>query len=255
MRIGICCSELDKIKMFYKWGYDFIEVNTLNIRAKSEAELNALAELNAECGGEFLYSANCIMHGDMRLTGEGVNYEEIRTFTRESFSRLARIGVKMVVFGSGKAKIVPDGFSHEEAMEQLVEITRIFADEAERYGMRICIEPLRRAECNIINTVPEAAELARLSGRANVGAHADYYHMMQNGEPMSVLTPLANSIIHTHIASPCVRGVALPEDGADYATFLNALRKGGYDATVAYEGGGADNDGKYIAMLAYLKSL
>ncbi len=255
MKIGICSSELEKIKNFYKMGYDFIEVNTLNIRGKSEDELTALAEFNAECGGEFLYSANCIAPGEMRLTGEGVDYDEIRRFTRESFGKLARIGIKMIVFGSGKAKVVPEGFSHDEAMKQLVEVTRIFAEEAEKHGMRVCIEPLRRAECNIINTVPEAHELARLADRANVGAHADYYHMMQNGESMSVLTPLASDIIHTHIASPCIRNLPLPEDGADYAAFFTALRRGGYNATVAYEGGGADNDGKYIAMLAYLKSL
>ena len=45
---------------------------------------------------------------------------------------------------------LPEGFDFDEAMEQLVKVTRIFADVAKKHGQKVCIEPLRTAECNII---------------------------------------------------------------------------------------------------------
>ncbi len=255
MKIGICSSELSRIKYFHSIGYDFVELNNVVMYGKSEEELSTFLDFKRVCREGFFYSANGVMPSDIRLTGEGVDFDIIRDYAEKSFARLALLGVKMIVFGSGKAKQVPEDFSREAAMAQLVEITRIFSDVAAGHGMRVCIEPLNRRECNIINTPAEACALAALAGRENVGGHIDYYHMMQNGELMSDITPLASQLIHTHIASPCVRGVVARNDGADYRSFFDALRRGGYNETVAYEGRGSISDSDSLDMLEYLRSL
>ncbi len=254
MKIGYCTCDISQIELLYTLGYDFVEVNNTYLNDLSEDEF-APFESFASTHPDFIYSCNCMFPSSLHLTGPEVDYVRIREFCESSFSRLDRIGVKMLVFGSSGAKQVPDGFSFDAAMEQLVACTRIFSEIANRYGMRICIEPLRRCECNIINTAYDAERLARLTDRQNVGSHVDFFHMMQNGEKLSCLSELAKSIIHTHIASPVERSIPTFDDGADYAFFFDVLRSGGYDATVSFEGRGSGNPDTLKSMLSYLKSL
>ncbi len=255
MKIGICSSNAEHIKLCKAVGYDFIEVNNTKIFGMSDSEFAELLEIKEKSSEGFFYACNGLVPGDIRLTGEGVDYEAIRSFSRESFKRLNELEVKMLVFGSSKAKNVPEGFPFDEAMKQLVKIISVFADEAKPYGMKICIEPLNRSECNIINTAGESVGLAKLADLLSVGGHVDYFHMTENGEDMQSLIPLAKDIFHTHIASPVTRTVMSFEDGADYASFFKALRDGGYDRTVSFEGRGGKSEEELREMLEYLRKL
>ena len=53
-----------------------------------------------------------------------------------AWARLARLGTQIVVFGSGGARRVPEGFSKEEAFKQLVEFGKRIAPEARRPASR-----------------------------------------------------------------------------------------------------------------------
>ena len=255
MKIGLCESKLETIKLAYEIGFDFIEISNWEVYKMEDDKYNALIELTKELPEGYIYACNGLVPPDFRLTGPDVSFEEIEKFADKSFAKLAKLGVKMLVFGSSKAKVVPEGFDFNEAMEQLVKVTQIFARAAEKNGQRVCIEPLRTEECNIINTVEDSVELAKRSGCDNVGAHTDYYHLRQNGEKTSKLEALAKDIIHTHIASPCKRVLPVCDDGADYKQFFNYLRKGGYDATMSYEGGGTKTAETLKETCEFLKSL
>lgn len=255
MKIGLCESRINEIKMAYEAGFDFIEISNWTVYKMDEKCYADTLALTKELPANYIYACNGLVPPDFRLTGPDVNFEEIEKFAEASFAKLATLGVKMLVFGSSKAKIVPEGFPFEEAMEQLVKVTQIFAKAAEKHGQRVCIEPLRTEECNIINTVEDSIDLAKRTGCANVGGHTDYYHLMQNGEKTSKLEGLAKDIIHTHIASPCKRVMPSPDDGADYKQFFDYLRKGGYDATVSFEGGGTKSPETLKALCEFLKSL
>ena len=235
MRIGICASDVDHILMAYEAGYDFVEVNNTSA-VMDDARYPALLELKNSLPEGFMYSCNVLLPSTMRVTGPDVDLDAVRAFCEKSFARLDSLGVKMIVFGSSAAKKVPEGFSMETAMDQLVDAVRMFSEIAAKYSQRVCIEPLRYSECNIINTAEESIELTRRTDRANVGAHVDYFHLMQNGEKLAKLTEMAPLIIHTHIASPCLRSMPTYDDGADYTFFFEALRRGGYSDTVAFEG-------------------
>lgn len=235
MRIGLCASERETILLAEKIGYDYVEVGCYSA-VMQDKSYHDLLDLRSSLPDGFLYACNVLIPADLRLTGPDVDYAAIRAYCDECFQRLASLGVQMVVFGSSSAKQVPEGFEMERAMEQLVEVVRIFSDHAERYGQNVCIEPLRRLECNIINTMEDSIALAERVNRHNVGAHVDYFQMMQNGERFSKLTSAAPKIMHTHIASPCARTQPTFDDGADYLCFLQALRNGGYQKTVSFEG-------------------
>ncbi len=255
MKIGICTTDAERIKQAHSIGYDFVEVNNTRINSMSDEEFNSLLDLKKTCRNGFFYAANGLVPSEIRLTGPDVDYDKIRAFSAKSFARLSLLGIRVIVFGSSKSKEVPGGFSFDEAMKQLVEVTRIFAEEASKYEISVCIEPLNCSECNIINTAEEAIALADAANMPNVYGHVDYYHMMQNGERMSSLLPLASRIIHAHIASPIKRAVVAYDDGADYFSFFKFLREGGYDKTVSYEGKGIYDEKILGDMLEYLRSL
>ena len=244
MKIGICTTDPTTIKNAYDSGLDFVEISNWTVAKMDDAAFNELLTLKSTLPEGFFYACNGLVPSNLRLTGPNVDYEKIR-----------KLGVKMLVFGSSKAKEVPEGFDFDEAMEQLVKVTRIFADAAKKHGQQVCIEPLRTTECNIINTAEDSARLAEMTGCDNVGAHVDYFHLMQNGEKMSKLEALAKDILHTHIASPCKRTLPAPDDGADYGQFIDYLRKGGYDATVSFEGGGEKTAETLTAFCTFMKSL
>ncbi|MBQ7293360.1 MAG: sugar phosphate isomerase/epimerase [Clostridia bacterium] len=255
MKIGLCESRAKEIKQAYELGFDYVEVSNWAVYSMDDGKYNDMLKLAGELPESFMYACNGLVPPDFRLTGPDVDFDKIKDFAEKSFAKLAKLGVKMLVFGSSKAKIVPEGFSFDKAMEQLVKVTQIFAEAAAKNGQSVCIEPLRTEECNIINTAEDSVKLAKDTGCANVGGHVDYYHLMQNGEKMSKLEGLAKDIVHTHIASPCKRNMPTPDDGADYKQFFDYLRKGGYDATVSFEGGGDKTPENLKALCTYLKTL
>lgn len=198
--------------------------------------------------------ANCLVPGDLRLTGPEVDFDKIRAHAAAVFARLAEIGVKTVVFGSGKAKEVPDGFPMERAWEQLYRVAEIFADEAEKHGQTVVIEGLRKCEVNIVNTIEDVAGYVHHVNRPNVKMLADFFHMAQNGEDFAVIRKYGKDFAHFHIATPDKREMPT----AEYADFvgkcMNALKEIGYEGTISYEGA---HDGKYTGAeetLALIRS-
>ena len=255
MKIGLCESRVKEIKQAYEIGFDYVEVSNWAVYTMDDEKYADMLAIKEELPESFMYACNGLVPPDFRLTGPDVNFDEIKKFAEASFAKLAKLGVKMLVFGSSKAKIVPEGFDFDVDMNQLIKVTQIFGEVAAKNGQRVCIEPLRTEECNIINTAEDSVKLAKDTNLDNVGGHVDYYHLMQNGEKMSKLEGLAKDIVHTHIASPCKRIIPTADDGADYKQFFDYLRKGGYDATVSFEGGGNKTPENLKALCEYLKSL
>ena len=93
----------------------------------------------------------------------------------------------MIVFGSSGAKNVPDGFSYDQAWEQIVQAMQIAAPIAAEHGITIVIEPLNKKEANIVLTGAEGLKLAREIDRPSVQLLIDYYHMALEGESPDIL--------------------------------------------------------------------
>ena len=73
----------------------------------------------------------------------------------------------------------------DEAFSRLVSVSRrIIASIASGNGITVLVEPLRRGECNIINTVEEGAGLCEAVDDQSFSLMADIYHMESNGEPL-----------------------------------------------------------------------
>lgn len=73
----------------------------------------------------------------------------------------AELGGKVMVHGSPQQRNVLPQDTRKDAWERARETFRAVAREVEAAGIRYCLEPLAPAETNFLNTVAEAAQLAR----------------------------------------------------------------------------------------------
>ena len=99
--------------------------------------------------------------------------------------------------------------------------------------MEVAVEPLCRAETNLINTVTEGAMLAAAVDLPNVWVLADSYHMFKDDEPMEHLRTVGR-LNHVHVALREGRCYPTYAEG-QMRLFMNELRAIGYEGRVTIE--------------------
>lgn len=230
MKIGI--TSIDNAKAAAEMGYDYLEVNASSISKLSDEEFEKTCAQIQESGLP-VESCNVLFHDIQLLSDEGMG--RVESYLRETFPRLQRLGVQVVVFGSGGARQRPEEMPFDEGWRRLREVAHTIGTVAAEYGMQVAIEPLRRAETNMINTVIEGATLASAVNLPNVWTLADSYHMFADDEPMQDLQKVGR-LNHVHVAL---------RDGRCYPTyaegqmrlFMNMLHAIGYDGRITIEAG------------------
>ena len=252
MKFGLC-TGISLLEKALEAGADFIEVNNTPLCKMSDEDFEKNLEIAKKFPGTIL-ATNGFFPPEIKLTGENQSLE-IRPWVEKSVSRLAQLGVKNIVFGSGQARNCPEGFPMEKALEQVFEIACMIADIAKPYGINLTIEPLRKEECNMIHTAADSCNMARRSGRDNFRGHMDLYHFMQGGEKLPDLIPHIEILSHVHIASPVLRTAPSADDFVDYKAFLDALRNGGYDGGVSLEGKTSKDWNDIAEYFRFIKSL
>ena len=156
-------------------------------------------------------------------------------YVGQAFDRLAQLGVGLVVFGSGGARRVPDGFARDEAFAQLVDFGRRAARLARSRNITIAIEPLRRQETNIINSAAEGLELVEAVGDGAFQLMVDFYHLSSEHEHPDIVVRAREHLRHVHMANPNGRVFPLAWDEFDYEPFFANLRRIGYDQRISVE--------------------
>ncbi|MBO5520098.1 MAG: sugar phosphate isomerase/epimerase [Firmicutes bacterium] len=225
MKIGIC-TNIDNLETAARLGFDYAELAVTAVHGMTEEQMKALENSPIP-----LESFNVLFPGDFQLiTGED---EPIQNYLDEAFSRIRRIGGKLVVFGSGGARKVPEGITYREAFRRLMHVARMIGDAAKTYGLEVAIEPLRYGETNIINTLSEGAALAAAADHPCVGLLADSYHVWSNKEPVSRIEVIKD-FKHIHI---CAEDRTAPreEELPLYQEFIDALKKAGYTGRISIE--------------------
>lgn len=234
MMLG-CCIKVSDVTTQYPIFTDFVELPAVGIMQLDNKSFAALKKAVDDKKIK-IYSSNGLIN--MRLTGPDVDFPKIKEYIESLFYKLAELNTKVVVFGSGKAKNVEEGFSREKAWEQLFEFGRMLSDEAEKYGQVIAVEPLAYRETNILNTVEEAAYYIKNINRKNFKYLVDFFHFDYNKEDFSVLEKYKDDLIHVHFASQVIRKLPVTEEDWLYIEkWMKFLKKIGYDGAVSFEGG------------------
>ena len=221
-------------------GFDYVELGVTEIAGLSDADFDAALERVKKVGIP-TPNANLFLPGSFRLTGpQPADPEEQMAYVKKAFARLNRLGVKILCFGSGGARRVPEGFSKEEAFTQLVAFGKRIAPEARANGITVVIEPLRRQETNIINTAAEGLALVKAVGDPNFELLIDFYHLASEKEDPAVILEAREHIRHLHMANPQGRVFPLEWNEYDYAPFFANLRQIGYAGRISIEGASKD---------------
>lgn len=252
MRFG-CCVGLDQIEIVQDAGYDYIELPVGVVKPESpDSDFEAVRDqvLSYDIVSE---AWNCLLPADLKVTGSEVDRYRIERYLRTAFERIEKLKGEIVVFGSGGARTVPDGFSKEEARDQIIEFVTLAGQIAGTHGLTIAVEPLNIKETNIINSVAEGYQLVQTADHPFVKLLADLYHIEEENEPMDHIIEAGNELVHTHTADT---GRYYPGSGSyQNREFMEALRSVGYNDRMSVECRWNDFKSECKKALEYLRSL
>ena len=92
------------------------------------------------------------------MTGPDVDKARLDSYLAAATERAAELDGEIIVFGSGGARHVPEGFSRTRAHDQILEFLEAAANYAGEHGLVIAIEHLNRSETNVITSIAEAVK-------------------------------------------------------------------------------------------------
>jgi sugar phosphate isomerase/epimerase len=238
VQVGLC-TTLKGIDAAKTAGFDYLELSTSELSALSDADFES-ALTHIKQLGLPVPATNLFLPATLKVTGPAIDREEQIRYVRSAFARLSRLGTGIVVFGSGGARRVPDGFSKDDAFKQLVDFGRRVALEGRAHNITIAVEPLRREETNIINSAAEGLDLVNAIDHPNFQLMIDFYHLASEREDPAIVLRAREHIRHLHMANPQGRVFPLTWDEYDYAPFFAMLRRIGYDKRISVEASAKD---------------
>jgi sugar phosphate isomerase/epimerase/lysophospholipase L1-like esterase len=244
------CAAMDISGRLKDEGFDFIEgsVGRDLIPPKSDADF-ARKLVEFDTSRLQVISCNGFLPGTLKVTGQDARQDTVLRYAAVAFRRAAAAGIKFIVFGSGGARSVPEGFDPAQARRQFTGLLRKMGPVARKYGITVAIEPLQKSECNFINTVGEAVDIAREVNDPNIRVLADIFHMMREKEGPDALIRAGKYLVHCHIAELKDR-TAPGMAGDDFRPYFAALKKAGYRGGISIEGSWkADNLEKALQVL------
>ncbi|MCX7015567.1 MAG: sugar phosphate isomerase/epimerase [Candidatus Sumerlaeota bacterium] len=252
MQFGISTSA-DKAAPFARAGFDFLEI-PVQRAFQPEAPDEAVEESLRQAAGWPLPArvANTFLPGDIKAVGPGVDRERLARYAEAACRRARRIGVEIIVFGSGKSRSIPDGFDRAKAEQQLVEYGRTLGAAGRRHGIVFVAEPLRRAESNVLNTVQETARLVREVAHPHFLLLVDAYHWETEKDSADDIVANADLLRHAHIAAYGSR-VAPGAEASDFTEFFRALKAARYTGRLAVECKWTNPDAEAPRALAELR--
>jgi sugar phosphate isomerase/epimerase len=233
-RIGISTSITNN-RILAEAGYSFVEENVRGFLVPGEPDSVFEEKLILLKESKLPVEAcNSFLPASMKCVGPSPVHEEIIKYGETAFIRANRAGIKTIVFGSGGARSVPDGFSKDEAKKQFIKLCSSLAQVAEKYDVVISLEPLNTKECNFVNSVAEGGEIVEAVGHKNFRLLADIYHMLMENESPSNITRYGHLLYHTHIAEK--EGRSAPGlNNEDFTPYFKALKEAKYEGRITIE--------------------
>jgi D-psicose/D-tagatose/L-ribulose 3-epimerase len=243
MRFGCCVnmvtkspdvSGVDVLPDMQRIGFDYAELSLSHLCMLEEKAFLHLKEklvqfqIQAEACNNFFPPF-------IRLTGGNVNHKEINQYLVSAINKARELGICIIVFGSGPARMVPDNFPGALAFEQLVNLLREINGFASQEGITIAIEPLRMEECNIINTYRESLSLAMAVNEPYVKCLLDFYHLNEEKEDLRIINENRDMLAHVHFSEPQGRRFPINDNALKYTDYIGQLKSAGYKGRVSIE--------------------
>jgi len=249
MRIALCNEVLGDMALERQCeyaaalGYDGLEIAPFTLSTSPEkisAADAAKIRATVEASGLVVTGLHWLL-----VKPEGLSLTDpdaaVRTRTLAVMTHLiglcAELGGAVLVHGSPKQRQIAPGETHAIALARLQDGLAQVALAAARVGVIYCIEPLSRRETELVNTIAEAAELVRSIDHPNLRTMIDCSAagLTETDSIASLIERWLPTglIAHVQVNDPNRRG---PGQGdLQFAPILAALKRHGYDGTVAVE--------------------
>ncbi|GAA4875501.1 hypothetical protein GCM10023310_63850 [Paenibacillus vulneris] len=238
-------------------GYDFAELTVGALAQLSEDEFARLqSRLKEE--GIAIPVFNSFIPPALKLTGPETQAQAIEEYVAKAMKRVHEVGGEMIIFGSGGARTVPEGYAVEQGLQQIKDFLTLCDRYADQYDLIVAIEPLNRKESNVINKVEEALDVALELNLRHIQVLADAYHMHLEQESPEIVKRAveSNLLAHVHYAEFDRSFPSGTEDaGVDLRGLFTFLRDCGYQGRVSAECMGENVMVHNQASLRYVRNL
>lgn len=237
--IGVCGGSKEAA-MWRAGGAEYLEVGCRGELAPDQALEGMTKALDALRDSPLpVRAANSFLPGSFVSVGPKADHAPILAYARQAFARAARVGIRVITFGSAGARMLPEGWPREDADLQFTALLARLGDAAEPHGVDVCVENLQAAECNYLNRLSEARRLIAAAGHPRVGLTADVFHMLRMEEGPEAIREAGALVRHLHIAEKRER-TPPGADGDDFRPYLQALKDVGFNGRISIECGWTD---------------
>ena len=192
-KIGMCCS-FENYKNALE--FDYVELPMTEIM---QWDINQLE--NVKKTMKNILIANKLFPSDMQLIGNTANEENIMTYAQEAILKANYLGIKIIVFGSGRSRSYSRDYSKTAAWKRLMSLICRVADFAKKNEILIAIEPLARETSNLLNTLQESYDFIESCNHSSVKLVGDAYHMKKVGDNPKDLYKYKNHLLHFHLCT------------------------------------------------------
>jgi sugar phosphate isomerase/epimerase len=182
-----------------------------------------------------IYGFNIFIPGELKLVGPNVDEEAILAYVDEVLRRISETNTKLIIWGSGGARRLPEGWDREVAIKQFIHIAQKIAKAAKKYKIIIVLEPLNTTETNFINSVKEALHIVKEVNHPNLKLNVDIYHMLMDNEGPAIIAKTKKYLYHVEIAEKNGR-TAPGVQGTDFRPYFIELSKLKYNRMIVIEG-------------------
>jgi sugar phosphate isomerase/epimerase len=241
MRFGFCAGGAHS-ETIRSAGYDYIELPLAPTLRPEEPEAEvmpaALRQLGEWPGGAQAF--NILLPGDLKVVGPEVDEARQERYLSAAFARVGAVGGSIAVFGSGRSRAVPDGFSRETARSQIIAFLQRCGPQAAASGVTVAIEPLNTRECNILTSVAAALEIAQAAGHPQIKVLSDLYHVAEERQSYEETRAAGDWLAHVHVAGAEGRRVPNAADIDYLAAYFRVLKEMGYAGRISVEGSSTD---------------
>jgi sugar phosphate isomerase/epimerase len=253
MRFG-CVIVPDQIGAAIEAGFDYVELpaRELDLEGQREQVLRKISgTLRKSYGAIKVEVFSGLLPDDLLVVGPQVDQERLRRYLRQTFTAMWALGGVLVVLGIGASRSFPEGFPRERAEAQFAEVLRLIEEEGDRNGLDLALDPLNRAETNLLTTLDQSRRFLAEHQVQEVKLLADIYHLTAEDESLEVIEDCGALIAHAHVAD----SERLPpgQGDFDFRPFFTTLRKIGYDQRISIKCTWRDFASEAAPALAYIK--
>ena len=247
------CSKLSDYPAVVEAGYDYVEltVGDFLVPGKNDSaflvNLEQMKQLNAK-----IISCVNFIPANLKITGNETVHDDVLAWAETAFRRAQIAGIPHIVFGSGGARRIPEGFDKQVAMQQFIDLCKRMAPLAQKYAITVVVEPLNKGETNMINSLAEGAAIVNAVNHPNVRLLCDIYHMLRENEPAEEIVKYGDLLRHCHIAEKETRS-APGTAGDDFKPYFKALKQIKYTGCISIEGKWDDFEKRLAPALQYMK--